>query len=161
MVLETGRSVLGADHTDAYLTRLREKFPAVSTAKHDLQDLPYEGEFDGLMCVDAMEFVPPEDWPVVLEGFRRALRPGGWLYLTVELVAEDEVRATNEEARRAGLSVVDGEVIWRDPEPYYHFYPAIPRARSWMADAGFVIEGEVEGPWDEGYAYHHLLARLS
>ncbi len=161
MVLHTERSVLGADHTEAYLAKLHEKFPAASTAKHDLQDLPYESEFDGVMCVDAMEFVPPEDWPIVLERFRRALRPGGWLYLSVELVAEDEVRAANGEARREGLPVVDGEVIWHDPDPYYHFYPGIPRARSWMAEAGFAIEDEAEGPWDGGYAYHHLLARVS
>lgn len=160
MVLDSGRSVLGVDHTDVYLAKLSGKFPDAATAKHHLQDLPYEAGFDGVMCVDAMEFVPPEDWPVVLERFRRALRPGGWLYLTVELVAEDEVRAANEEARRSGLPVVGGEVIWRDPDPYYHFYPGIPRVRSWMAEAGFAIGAEVEGPWDEGYAYHHALARL-
>lgn len=28
-------------------------------------------------------------------------------------------------------------------------------------EAGFVIEEEVEGPWhEEGYAYHHVLARV-
>lgn len=159
MVLATDRSVLGVDHAERSLAKVREKFPGVSTAEHALQGLPYEDEFDGVMCVDAMEFVPPEDWPVVLERFRRALRPGGWLYLTVELVADDEVRAANEEARRAGLPVVEGEVIWRDPEPYYHHYPGMPRARSWVAGAGFVIEDEAEGPWEEAYAYHHVLAR--
>lgn len=159
MVLGSGRSVLGVDHAERALEKLRERFPAASTQQHALQDLPYVEEFDGLMCVDAMEFVPPEDWPVVLERFRRALRPGGWLYLTVERVADAEVRAANEEARRTGLPVVEGEVIWRDPDPYYHHYPSMPRARSWIAGAGFVIEDEAEGPWEEAYAYHHVLAR--
>ena len=136
------------------------KFPNAPTEKHDLQDLPYRDEFDGVMCVDAMEFVPPEDWPGILERFRRALRSVGWLYLTVELVPENEVRAANEEARRSGLPVVEGEVIWHDPDPYYHYYPTMQQVRAWVADAGFAIEEEVEGPWhEEGYAYHHVLAR--
>lgn len=160
MVLESGRSLLGVDHTEAYLDRARAKFPDVPTEKHDLQELPYEAEFDGVMCVDAMEFVPPEEWPVVLDGFRRALRPGGRLYLTVELVALDAIRAANAEARAAGLPVVEGEVIWHDPDAYYHHYPPLERVRAWLAGAGFLVEDELEGPWGDGYAYHHVLARL-
>jgi len=113
------------------------------------------------MCVDAMEFVSPEDWPVVLDRFNRALRPGGWLYLTVELALEDQVRALNAEARKSGLPVVKGEVIWDEPDGYYHYYPTMEQVRTWVAEAGFAIEEEAEGPWhEEGYAYHHVLARL-
>lgn len=144
MVLESGRSVLGVDHAEGYLANAVAKFPDASTDKHDLQDLPYREEFDGVMCVDAMEFVPPEDWPVVLERFRRSLRARGWLYLTVELMPEDEVRAANEEARRAGLPVVDGEAIWHDPDAYYHYYPSMRQVRARVAGAGFVIEEDSE-----------------
>jgi ubiquinone/menaquinone biosynthesis C-methylase UbiE len=72
MVLTSGRRLLGVDHAGALLANAAAKFPQVPTAKHDLQELPYQGEFDGVMCVDAMEFVSPEDWPMVLERFRRA-----------------------------------------------------------------------------------------
>jgi len=162
LVLASGRRLLGVDHAGAYLARAATKFPQVPTDKHDLQDLPYLGEFDGVLCMDAMEFVPPEDWPVVLERFHRALRPGGWLYLTVELAPADRVRAANQAARRSGLPVVDGEVIWDEPDGYYHHYPAVEQVRAWLADAGFVIEEEAEGPWhEEGYAYHHMLARVA
>jgi hypothetical protein len=41
--------------------------------------------------------------------------PGGWLYLTVELAPGDRVRAANQAARRRGLPVVEGEVIWEGP----------------------------------------------
>jgi SAM-dependent methyltransferase len=161
MVLESGRSLLGVDHTGAYLANARAKFSNVPTEKHDLQDLPYRNEFDGVMCVDAMEFVPPEEWPEVLERFRGALCPGGWLYLTVELVPEAEVRAANEEARRSGLPVVEGEVIWHEPDDYYHYYPTMEQVRAWVSSAGFDIVEEAEGPWhEEGYAYHHVLARV-
>lgn len=162
MVLEGGRSLLGVDHTQAYVDAARRKHPDVPTERHDLQELPYREAFDGVMCVDAMEFVPPEEWPGVLERFRRALRPGGWLYLTVELGREAEVRAATDEARAAGLPVLEGEAIWHDPEPYYHFYPSMGRVRSWLGEAGFEVVDELEGPWqDDGYAYHHVLARAS
>ena len=160
MVLESGRSVLGVDHTGVFLEKAREKFPDIPTEKRDLQELPFHDGFDGVMCVDAMEFVPPEEWPQVLERFRSALHDGGWLYLTVELVPQDEIHLANAEARAAGLPVVDGEVIWHDPDDYYHYYPAIEQVRAWISGAGFVIEDEAEGPWHEdGYAYHHVLAR--
>jgi SAM-dependent methyltransferase len=162
MVLASGRRLLGVDHAGALLTSAAVKFPQVPTAKHDLQDLPYQEEFDGVLCVDAMEFVPPEDWPVVLERFCRTLRPGGWLYLTVELAPADRVRAGNQAARRSGLPVVDGEVVWDGPDGYYHHYPSIQQVRAWLTDAGFSIQQEAEGPWhDEGYAYHHVLAHLA
>lgn len=160
-VLATGRSVLGADHTQAYLDRAREKFPQVPTERHDLQDLPFEGAFDGVLCIDAMEFVPPEDWPVVLERFHRALRAGGWLYLTVERMPEADIAAANSAARAAGFPVVEGEAIWYDPDPYYQHYPRLEQVRAWLAATGFHIEDELEGPWDAGYAYHHVLARRS
>jgi SAM-dependent methyltransferase len=162
MVLASGRTPLCVDHTASYLDKVAAKTPGAATAKLHLHDLPYEREFDGVMCVDAMEFLPPEDWPVVLDRFRRALRPGWWLYLTVELVPEAEVRAGHEAAMRLGLPVVEeGEAIWEEPDWYYHFYPALDRVRAWLAQAGFGIHEELEGPWiDGGYAYHHILARL-
>ena len=161
MVLASGRSLLGVDHAGAALAIAAAKFPQVPTERHDLQELPYRGEFDGVLCVDAMEFVPPEEWPPVLERFRRALRPEGWLYLTVERAPADRVRAANQAARRSGLPVVDGEVIWDEPDGYYHHYPRMPQVRAWLADAGFTVEEETEGPWhEEGYAYHHVLARM-
>jgi SAM-dependent methyltransferase len=162
MVLASGRRLLGVDHAGAYLAKAAAKFPQVPTDKHDLQDLSYQDEFDGVLCVDAMEFVPPEDWPVVLQRFGRAVRSGGWLYLTVELAREDQVRARNQAARRAGLPAVDGEVIWDEPDGYYHHYPSMQQVRAWLGDAGFVIEQDLEGPWhEEGYAYHHVLARVA
>jgi SAM-dependent methyltransferase len=162
MVLASGRRLLGVDHAGAYLANAAAKFPQVPTDQHDLQDLPYRDEFDGVLCVDAMEFVPPEDWPVVLERFRRALRSGGWLYLTVELAPADRVRVGNEAARRSGLPVVDGEVIWDEPDGYYHHYPTMRQVRAWLADAGFAIQEETADPWrEEGYAYHHVLARMA
>jgi SAM-dependent methyltransferase len=159
MVLESGRSVLGVDHSGGHLARARDKFPDVPTERRDLQDLPYREEFDGVMCVDAMEMVPPEDWPVVVERFGRALRPRGWLYLTVERVPEPDLRTATEAARRSGHPVVDREVVWPDDDLYHH-YPRMDQVRAWLGDAGFTIEADHEDPWDEErFTYRHILAR--
>ncbi|MGH2677085.1 MAG: class I SAM-dependent methyltransferase [Actinomycetota bacterium] len=162
MVADTGRAILGVDHSAGHLAVAAAKFPAVPTVKRDLQELAYREEFDGVMCVDTMEFVPPEEWPVVVGRFRRALRPGGWLYLTVELMAGERVRELTEQGRRTGRPLVDGEVMLDEPDGYYHHYPGMDGVRAWLDEAGLTIEDELEGPWDrdERYAYHHVLARL-
>lgn len=115
------------------------------------------------MCIDAMEFVPPEDWPVVIGRLRQATRSDGWLYLTIELAPDEDLTPATEMARRSGLPVVSGEAMWDDPYgAYYHFYPSIPQVHAWLADAGFEIEEETEGSRvDDGYAYHHVLARVT
>jgi len=46
-------------------------------------------EFDGAICIDAMENVFPEDWPRVLANLKHAVRPGSPVYLTVELTEDD------------------------------------------------------------------------
>jgi cyclopropane fatty-acyl-phospholipid synthase-like methyltransferase len=164
-VLASGRSVTAVDASARHLDAVRTSFPDATTEQHDLQDLPYRDRFDGVMCVDAMEFIPPEDWPGVLARFRDAMRANGRLYLTVELVPAEQIRSLNDAARRAGLPVVDGELMWEmsDQSPgYYHYYPSLEQVRVWMAAAGFRIVDEVEGPWVDGeYAYHHVVAQTS
>jgi SAM-dependent methyltransferase len=158
MVLDSGRSLLGVDHSPGHLDKAREKFPDVPTEVRELQDLAFQEEFDGVMCVDALEMIPPEDYPGILERFRGALRPGGRLYVTIERVPDDVVRRGVEEARDRGLPAVDGEVILEDE--LYHHYPSMDQVRAWLAGAGFEIDEDLEGPWDpeDKYAYHHLLA---
>lgn len=159
MVVWSGRALLGVDQSTGMLAAARANFPDVPTEKLDLHELPYERRFDGVMCVDAMESLTPEDWPAVIRRFGRALRPGGWLYLTVELAKPDVARAVNEEARASGMPVIEGESF--EPDGYYHYYPPLDRVRAWLADAGFAIEDEAEGAWhDDEWAYHHVLARL-
>jgi hypothetical protein len=54
--------------------------------------------------------------------------------------------------------VVGNEVIWEEPDGYCHHYPSMQQVRGWLADVGFAIREEAEGPWhQEGYAYHVLV----
>ena len=161
MVIDSGRSLSGVDHSAGHLARAGEKFPGVPTELGEIQALSYRAEFDGVMCVDALEMIPPEDYPVVLAAFGRALQSRGRLYVTMERVPEDQVREWTEETGRSGLPAVEGEVIWEDV--LYHQYPSMDRVRGWLAETGFAVDEDIEGPWSEGderYVYHHLLAHV-
>jgi SAM-dependent methyltransferase len=155
MILASGRQVAGIDQSEGMLARARARFPEVETEKLGLQQLEKDAQFDAVMCVDAMEFVFPEDWPLVMANLRRALRPGGHLYMTVELVSEGELEKAFADATERGLPVVQGENVFRGG---YHFYPPIPQVVAWIDEAGLqVVE---DGHSDHGsYGYHHLLAQ--
>ena len=103
-----------------------------------------------------MEYVFPEDWPVVLANLRRAVRPGGLVYLTIEQVSPAELATVYEEAKADGLPVVHGENIRRGGG--YHYYPAPHRVSAWLSDAGLeVVEEGLSHATN--YGYHHVVAR--
>jgi len=156
MLLDAGRQPVGADQSGGMLAQARRKFPDVAVEKVGLQELSYTAEFDGVMCVDAMENVVPEDWQLVLANLRRALRPGGHLYLTVELIDGRELEAVFAEATAQGLPVARGEHTSRGGG--YHYYPRLDQVAAWVRDVGLrVIEdGHSEG---DGYGYYHLLSK--
>ena len=56
-----------------------------------LQEIAFHEVFDGVICVDALEHVCPEDWPGILARFQKALKPGGVLYVTVEVPEWGEI----------------------------------------------------------------------
>ncbi len=152
MVTASGRRVVGTDQSTGMLGRARARFPAVPLERVGLQELDFEAEFDAVMCVDAMEHVPPEDWPRVLANLGRAVRPGGPVYLTVEQADDRELDRELADATARGLPAVRGEVS-RDG---YHFYPSRTQVDGWLEEAGLVVAAEDASPGD-GYGYLHLL----
>jgi ubiquinone/menaquinone biosynthesis C-methylase UbiE len=156
MVLESGRRVVGTDQSTGMLARARARHPQVPLERVGLQELAFEGEFDAVMCIDAMENVPPEDWPRVLANLRRALRPGGRLYLTVEEVDDAELDRAFADATARGLPVVRGEETGK--EAGYHYYPPRDQVAAWLQEAGLEVEAR-ESSRGDGYGYLHLLAR--
>jgi len=155
MILGSGREAVGVDQSSGMLAEANAAFPEAHTRTMGLQELTFVGEFDSVICVDAMENVPPEDWTLVVGNFYRALRPGGYVYLTVETKDDRLIEEAFAEATVQGLPVVFGEHVVHG---YYHFYPPIPQVLRWMNDVGFQVieEGQSEG---DGYGYHHLLAQ--
>jgi hypothetical protein len=121
-----------------------------------------------------MEHVCPEDWPGILARFRRALKPGGVLYLALDMADWAEVRVSYERARAQGLPVVYGEIVdevdsafaqvtaldWQAiptqqaDHAVYHYYPSAEQVRAWLDQAGLVLEEEGTGD-----GYQHLLLR--
>jgi cyclopropane fatty-acyl-phospholipid synthase-like methyltransferase len=154
-LLEKGHSIIGIDQSQGMLARAKAKFPDVQFEKVGLQEMVYREVFDGAICMDAMENVCPEDWPLVLGNFHRALKQNGCLYFTAETVEntdENEIKQAFERAQQAGLPVVYGE--WPDEE-VYHYHPTNQRVKEWAQQAGFEILKEGNG---EIY-YYHILAR--
>jgi SAM-dependent methyltransferase len=148
-MIAAGLQVLGVDQSEGMLGRARSKHPEVPARVLALQDLADAADlrtrFDAVLCVDAMEFVGPEDWPRVLAGFAAVLRGPGVLYLTVEQADSELDPDDVVDARQvAGESIEGGG---------YHYYPSADQVRSWLADAGFAVTAEAEGEW-----YWHLLA---
>ncbi len=179
MLVEAGHSVLGIDQSSKMLAKAREhfpeeQFPGLRYAKLGLQEINSQAEFDGLICVDALEHVCPEDWPGIVARFQEALRPEGPLYFTVEVPDWGEVNEAYQRAKAMGLPVVFGEVVYAVDAGYaqadvldwqalpaeqvdasvYHYHPRLEQVRAWLDGEGLAIEEEGFG---DGYA--HFLVR--
>ena len=156
-LLEKGHSIIGIDQSQGMLARAKAKFPDVQFEKVGLQEMAYREVFNGAICMDAMENVCPEDWPLVLSNFQRALKQNGCLYFTAETIEnadENEIKQAFERAQQAGLPVVYGE--WPDEE-VYHYHPTHQQVKMWAQQAGFEILKEGNG---EGY-YHILVRKMT
>lgn len=173
LVLDAGHPVTGIDQSARMLARARERFPQASYEKMGLQEMAFCEAFDGVICIDAMEHVSPEDYPRILLKFQEALKPGGVLYFTMDRADPAELEEAYERARANGLPVVFGELVNEVDAAYaqieasdqpvprtladtavYHFYPSLDQAREWIDQAGLAIEEE-----GEGSGYHHFVAR--
>nr|BBH94766.1 hypothetical protein KTA_29650 [Thermogemmatispora argillosa] len=105
-----------------------------------------------MLCIDALEMLPPEDWPLVLANLRRAVKPGGLLHLTVELIEATERERAFLLGRAQSLPIVPGEYAHHAG---YHYYPSLEQVRAWLEAAGLVTLEECTG---DGYQ-HFLLQR--
>jgi ubiquinone/menaquinone biosynthesis C-methylase UbiE len=156
-LLEKGHSLVGIDQSQGMLERAKIKFPTVQFEKMGLQEMAFQEVFDGAICMDAMENVPPEDWPLVLNNFHRSLKPHGYFYFTAETLEnadENEIQQAFERAQQAGLPVVYGEY---PDEEVYHYHPTRQQVREWTQQAGFEILKDGDG---EIWYYHALVRKI-
>lgn len=151
VILASGRSIFGLDQSQEMLARARAKHPGVPCETVGLQEMHYRDAFDGGICMDAMEFVSPEDWPRVLGNFYHAIRPGSYFYFTVEAADRQEIERDYAAGQQQGLPLVYGESVH---EGGYHYYPQVGQVTEWVRLAGFYMMEEVFG--DE---YHHFLVQ--
>ena len=156
-VVAAGRQVVGIDQSAGMLAQARAKGLASRLEHVGLQELAFVDEVDGSVTIDAMENIPPEDWPVVLTNLHRAVRPGGHLYLTVETQDDETIDAVFAENRAKGLPAVRGEIVEGDTAGY-HYYPGREQVLLWLDAEGLEL---IEEGFDqeEGWGYWHLLLR--
>jgi cyclopropane fatty-acyl-phospholipid synthase-like methyltransferase len=157
LVRASGRRVVGVDQSAGMLEQARRYDLAEAVHHVGLQELEFEDAFDGSMTIDAMENIPPEDWPLVLANLRRAVHAGGHLYLTVEDIDDADIDAAYADGMAAGLPVVRGEVIEGDVAGY-HFYPGRAQVLRWFESAGLEVEDEAFDREDD-WGYRHWLLR--
>jgi cyclopropane fatty-acyl-phospholipid synthase-like methyltransferase len=172
MLLEAGHSVVGIDQSASMLALAKEHFPEVEYKKMALHEMNFEEMFDGVICMDAMEHICPEDYPGILRGFQEALKPGGALYFTADREEEPDfdLEMYFERGKAAGLPIVFGEVADEaafeqameqtdvsdelTDRAVYHYYPPLEKVRKWIDQAGFVIEEQ-----GAGSGFHHFVLR--
>jgi len=173
-LLDAGHPVTGIDQSAGMLARAKEHFTQIRYEKMGMQEMTFSEAFEGVICMDAMEHISPEDYAYILRKFQQALKPGGRLYFTMDSTPSVELEASYERAKALGLPVVFGEVADRVDVSYeqlralgpvpvpddlgdsavYHFYPSLDQARAWIDQAGLALEEE-----GEGGGYHHFMAR--
>jgi SAM-dependent methyltransferase len=161
IVAAAGRRVAGIDQSAGMLAEAAKKGIAQTLVQVGLQELrtcpELAGAFDAVMTVDAMENVPPEDWPGVLANLRWAVRPGGPIYLTVEELRDDLVEAAFAELRGRGVPAVRGEVTGGGAAGY-HYYPGRERVLGWLAAEGLTVLDEAYEAGPNGdWGYRHFL----
>ena len=160
LVVAHGRRVVGADQSAGMVEQARMRGLAESVELVGLQELIYTDAFDGVLCIDAMEHVPPEDWPGVVDNLGRALRSAGLLYLSLEVLADQETHVDRAlaDALARNFPAVRGEDVGEDTGGY-HFYPSSEQVTGWLATAGLAITDDITDlSYDDG-GYRHLLVR--
>jgi ubiquinone/menaquinone biosynthesis C-methylase UbiE len=152
-----GVRLTGVDQSAGMLAQAAKRGIAAALEQRRLTELDFREEFDAAMTIDAMENVPPEDWPLVLSNLRVAVKPGAQLYMTVEEQPDDDIEAAYRELSARGLPAVRGEVIEGDVAGY-HYYPGRERVLGWFDQARLVLAAE-DYTQHEGWGYRHFLLR--
>jgi cyclopropane fatty-acyl-phospholipid synthase-like methyltransferase len=174
LLLEAGHKVVGIDQSARMLALAKEHFPEVEYKKMALHEMNFRETFDGVICMDAMEHICPEDYPGILLGFQEALKPGGVLYFTADREEEPDfdLQMYFEQGQDLGLPIVFGEVAddaafaqamtmeqievpdELTDKAVYHYYPPLKKVREWIDQAGFAVEED-----GVGNGFHHFVVR--
>lgn len=146
-------NVKGIDQSYEMLKKAQTKCQKYEIEKLGLQEIDEKNTYEGIMCIDAMENVFPEDWDNVLKNFYNALTKDGILYFTVETISKEEKDIAFRTGKEKGLPILYGEVAH---EGGYHYYPNIECVKSSFKNKGFNI---IEESISEGYQ-HFIIKKI-
>jgi len=158
LVVAQGRRVVGADQSAGMVEQARARGLAESVEQTGLQELAHVATFDGVLCIDAMEHVPPEHWPGVVHNLGRACRAGGLVYMSLEVLADQQAHLDQAlaDALAQGLPAVRGEDVGEDTGGY-HFYPADEQISEWLDAARLRVVADTTDMTYGDWGYRHLL----
>src|SRR5262249_26120342 len=141
LVAAAGHRGAGVDQSAGMLAQAPAREIAVCLGHTALPGPAYMNQVDAAITGDAMENIPPGDWPLVLANVHRAVRPGGVIYLTVEEVGQSHVDQAFARLAARGLPAVRGEIVEGDVAGY-HYYPGRDQATGWIQHEGLAIADE-------------------
>jgi trans-aconitate methyltransferase len=141
--LPRGR-VVGVDLSQNMIRTAREHLcpardPVVRFAVADLQQLPFQGAFDGIFSTAAFHWVP--DHRQLFRSLRAALRPGGWL--VAQCGGGPNLARLRQRARKLGNSPKFSPYLGNFQEPWV--FSDAQTAAAMLRSAGFEqVETSVE-----------------
>lgn len=136
LFLRAGLDLEGIDISAEMLRRLKEKYSWARPRLVGVQEMEFDAEFDAVICIDVLYLLPPEDWPEALTRIRRALKPGGIIYFTVDTARPAELQESLAVARAHHLPAVYGEMAHTVG---YRFHPTAEQLDDWLEWAELVV----------------------
>lgn len=152
LLAERSLRVLGIDQSRRMLEIARAKYPWAETMLASLQDFEVGRAFPAVMCVDALENVPPEQWAAVLGRLKRAMTDEARLYFTVEPLPADERERAFRFGRAVGEPVVRGEDTRNGG---YHYHPSEDEVAAYLRQVGLKV---ISREYGDDY-WHYLCAK--
>lgn len=77
-------NLYGTDYSERAVSFARLLLPEAAMSVADLTALSYEDNFfDAIFMIETLEHIIPESIPVIISNFKRVLKPGGKLIITV------------------------------------------------------------------------------
>lgn len=91
LFVEKGFNVVGIDFSDVMLGFAKKLVLGASLKKMDIRQLEFpDASFDGIWSFFSLLHIPKRDIETVFSGLRRVLKPGGILFVAVNLGNEEE-----------------------------------------------------------------------
>ena len=126
-----GAIVLGVDSSSSMIEAARAA--GINAQFLNMEQLPYRAEFDAVFSNAALHWVADQD--AMLQGVRRALKPGG--RFVAEMGGHGNIAALRT-ALRASLSALNAEELF-ELEMGQNFFPSPQAYHRRLVQAGFIV----------------------